>query len=84
MRVCDLLFGSPFAANGRMLLHRAITWHASAGESKAAPVDEGEDLAKGQKRSSREVKKPKSDKPKGVGSTYKQMQSKGGQTRGIA
>jgi hypothetical protein len=36
-------------------------------------------MAKGQKRTSKETKKPKSDKPKGVGSTYKQMQVKGGQ-----
>jgi hypothetical protein len=37
-------------------------------------------MAKGEKRSNKETRKPKSDKPKGAGSTYKQMQSKGGQT----
>jgi hypothetical protein len=36
-------------------------------------------VAKEQKRGSREAKKPKSDKPKGAGSAYKQSQSKGGQ-----
>jgi hypothetical protein len=36
-------------------------------------------MAKGQMRSSKEAKKPKSDKPKGAGSAYKQSQGKGGQ-----
>jgi len=36
-------------------------------------------MAKEQKRGSREAKKPKSDKPKGAGSAYKQSQSKSGQ-----
>lgn len=36
-------------------------------------------MSKDQKRSSREPKKPKSDKPKGAGSAYKQSQGKGGQ-----
>jgi hypothetical protein len=35
-------------------------------------------MAKGQQRSSKEAKKPKSDKPKGAGSAYKQSQGKGG------
>src|SRR5579864_4311357 len=35
-------------------------------------------MSKEQKRSSREAKKPKSDKPKGSGSTYKQSLGKGG------
>jgi hypothetical protein len=36
-------------------------------------------MAKEQKRGSREAKKPKSDKPKGAGSAYKQSQSKSAQ-----
>ena len=32
---------------------------------------------KEQKRSNKEAKKPKSDKPKGAGSAYKQAQGKG-------
>ncbi len=36
-------------------------------------------MTKEQKRSTREQKKPKSDKPKGSGSAYKQSQGKGGQ-----
>jgi hypothetical protein len=42
------------------------------------PIEETA-MAKEQKRSSREVKKPKADKPKGPGSAYKQSQAKGGQ-----
>jgi hypothetical protein len=41
-------------------------------------------MAKGQKRSSKEAKKPKSDKPKGAASTYKQTQTKGGQALNAA
>lgn len=37
-------------------------------------------MAKGQAKSNKEVKKPKSDKPKGGGSAYKQAQGKTGQT----
>ena len=40
--------------------------------------DEEKEMAKGQVRSSKEVKKPKSDKPKGPGSAYKQSMTKGG------
>jgi hypothetical protein len=36
------------------------------------------EMAKGQVRSSKEAKKPKSDKPKGPGSAYKQSLTKGG------
>jgi hypothetical protein len=36
-------------------------------------------MAKGQQRSTREAKKPKSEKPKGEVSAYKQAQGKGGQ-----
>ena len=36
-------------------------------------------MSKEQKRSSREAKKPKSEKPKGSGSAYKQSLGKGGQ-----
>jgi hypothetical protein len=36
-------------------------------------------MAKGQLRSNKQTKKPKSDKPKGAGSAYKQSMSKGGQ-----
>jgi hypothetical protein len=36
-------------------------------------------MAKGQVRSNKLTKKPKSDTPKGPGSAYKQSQSKGGQ-----
>jgi hypothetical protein len=36
-------------------------------------------MTKEKNRSSRETKKPKSDKPKGAVSAYKQSQSKGGQ-----
>jgi hypothetical protein len=35
-------------------------------------------MAKGQKRSNKEAKKPKADKPKGVGSAYKQSLGKAG------
>ncbi len=35
-------------------------------------------MSNDQKRSSREAKKPKSDKPKGAGSTYKQLLARGG------
>jgi hypothetical protein len=34
-------------------------------------------MAKGQVKKSKEAKKPKSDKPKGAGSAYKQSQGKG-------
>jgi hypothetical protein len=37
-------------------------------------------MAKGQVRSNKEVKKPKSDKPKGPGSAYKQSLGKSGET----
>ena len=37
-------------------------------------------MAKGEQRGNKEAKKPKSDKPKGAGSAYKQSQGKGGQT----
>jgi hypothetical protein len=40
--------------------------------------DEEKEMAKGQVRSSKETKKPKSDKPKGPGSPYKQSMTKGG------
>jgi hypothetical protein len=36
-------------------------------------------MAKGQARSNKQVKKPKSDKPKGPGSAYKQSLGKGGE-----
>jgi hypothetical protein len=35
-------------------------------------------MAKGQSKSNKETKKPKSDKGKGTGSTYKQSQAKPG------
>jgi hypothetical protein len=35
-------------------------------------------MAKGQVKGNKEAKKPKGDKPKGPGSTYKQSQGKGG------
>jgi hypothetical protein len=34
-------------------------------------------MAKGQIKSNKEAKKPKSEKPKGAGSAYKQAQGKG-------
>jgi hypothetical protein len=37
-------------------------------------------MAKGQKRSSKEAKKPKAEKPKGEVSAYKQSQGKSGQS----
>jgi hypothetical protein len=37
-------------------------------------------MAKGQMRKSKEAKKPKADKPKGPGSSYKQSLGKGGST----
>ena len=37
-------------------------------------------MAKGQAKSNKEAKKPKSDKPKNGGSAYKQSQGKTGQT----
>jgi hypothetical protein len=47
---------------------------------EGALIEQGRKImAKGQMRSGREAKKPKSDKPKGAGSTYKQLQGKGGQ-----
>ena len=36
-------------------------------------------MAKGDTKSNKEAKKPKSEKPKGSGSAYKQSQGKGGQ-----
>jgi hypothetical protein len=35
-------------------------------------------MAKGQKRSTKEAKKPKAEKPKGEASAYKRSQGKGG------
>ena len=40
-------------------------------------------MAKGEKRTNKEAKKPKSDKPKGSVSAYKQSLGKGGQTSPI-
>jgi hypothetical protein len=42
--------------------------------------DEEESMAKGQMRSSKEAKKPKSDKPKSAMSEYKKSQIGGGHT----
>ena len=36
-------------------------------------------MAKGQKKSNKEAKKPKAETPKGEGSAYKRSQGKGGQ-----
>jgi hypothetical protein len=53
---------------------RAIVALTSAGR-----VDNQEDaMAKGQMKGNKEAKKPKGEKPKGAGSTYKQAQGKGG------
>ena len=37
-----------------------------------------DDMAKGQVKGNKEAKKPKTEKPKGPGSAYKQSQGKGG------
>ena len=41
-------------------------------------------MAKGQMKSNKEAKKPKSEKPKGEASAYKKSQGKGGQPISIA
>ncbi len=37
-------------------------------------------MPKGEQKGNKEAKKPKSDKPKGGGSAYKQAQGRGGQS----